>query len=586
MRILIVFLIEMLVCSASLHVATSQFKESVDNEKRDLQYETTDETAVVYIDPANMTVRSADVFLISVKVDNVIGLYGLDVKLSWDPSIITYINHTVYIPVEDYPNGIMHKPIQMIRNVVSETGIPGTPSGTLCWIAYSQIGKTPGFNGSGTILSLAFQAMKIGSCPINFVSVDLGGSGGLFIPKIPVDGLVEVSPFDHDLCVHLETPLHVLPNDTIRLNATVFNTGLNEEFSVDLNLLIDNLLVNTSVTTSLPVNSSVTLFYVWTPFVEKTYNLTLETSPVLGETYLQNNWISKNVLVSMVIRVPADSPTLRNAIHIASPGTTIQVASGVYYEQPVIRKSLQIIGESGSVLDGQGNDIVIQIDADHVTLDGIIIRNGYRRGIFVNYGAHVTIVRCHIDDVMDHGILLNDADYAKIMYNIIKNCMTALGIHDLPQSVDNLIVGNTFINNYEAGFILKGSGHIIYHNNFIDTGVYSGGLATWDNGEGEGNYWSDYSGRDIDGDGVGDTLLPHRGVDNFPLMEPWTSGLIGDVTLDFKVDIFDLVSICLIYGCTEESIGWNPFADLAPIWGLIDIFDLVTCAYHYGEELL
>lgn len=90
----------------------------------------------------------------------------------------------------------------------------------------------------------------------------------------------------------------------------------------------------------------------------------------------------------------------------------------------------------------------------------------------------------------------------------------------------NLVVGNTIAENF-VGLQID-SGNTIYENNFIQNvfQVDSDSGNTWNNVAGRGNYWSDYTGQDTNGDGVGDTLLPYLGVDNHPLMSPWIpSGL-------------------------------------------------------------
>ncbi len=62
---------------------------------------------------------------------------------------------------------------------------------------------------------------------------------------------------------------------------------------------------------------------------------------------------------------------------------------------------------------------------------------------------------------------------------------------------------------------------------------------------------------------------------------PWN---IADINQDLKVDIFDIILACEAYGSTPEESNWNPLVDVAPLWNRIDIFDIVTIGYHYGEE--
>jgi parallel beta-helix repeat protein len=99
-------------------------------------------------------------------------------------------------------------------------------------------------------------------------------------------------------------------------------------------------------------------------------------------------------------------------------------------------------------------------------------------------------------------------------------------------SSNNTLTGNTASNN-EYGICYgktdvnyNNSNNLIYHNDFVNNLQHvtiQNSVNTWDDGyPSGGNYWSDYTGIDADGDGIGDTpyVINHNNMDQFPLMTP------------------------------------------------------------------
>jgi len=59
--------------------------------------------------------------------------------------------------------------------------------------------------------------------------------------------------------------------------------------------------------------------------------------------------------------------------------------------------------------------------------------------------------------------------------------------------------------------------------------------------------------------------------------------MIGDINGDNKIDILDLTIAASCYQSHKGDENWNPEADIAPPFGAIDIYDIVSLASKYGE---
>jgi hypothetical protein len=135
----------------------------------------------------------------------------------------------------------------------------------------------------------------------------------------------------------------------------------------------------------------------------------------------------------------------------------------------------------------------------------------------------VTAGNVHLDSSSDNQILGNTI-----------TSLRTYGVKFAHSSSDNLIMGNGF---YDAGCAVdidSGGNNTFYRNNFVDNSrnVQAYGDNVWDNGS-VGNFWSDYIGADIDGDGIGDTpyIVEYDDDlrDRYPLMAPFD---VSSVTVE------------------------------------------------------
>jgi len=289
---------------------------------------------------------------------------------------------------------------------------------------------------------------------------------------------------------------------------------------------------------------------------------------------------------------------------------------------------------------------VLYVDqAEHVIISGNIFHGGFT-GIFSYYSEKNVIIENEFSGIFDYGILLGGyCNSTIISHNVVKNTWYGIGLWASNDNIvynnsveqtgkgphpeetfepsaillydnsknnwimgnelfnnnwngiaiaedcsENFIVNNVVASNYHYGVWIgyNSTGNVFQHNVFDNKGqVYiENGNNIWDDGK-EGNYWSNYNGTDVNGDGIGDTpyKIDEGNVDGYPLMNPWTPPpMAGDINHDGAVNIADLVMVCAIYARKEGEPGWYAEADIAPPYGLIEIFDVVTVCVNYGRK--
>jgi parallel beta-helix repeat protein len=160
----------------------------------------------------------------------------------------------------------------------------------------------------------------------------------------------------------------------------------------------------------------------------------------------------------------------------------------------------------------KGADATPQVTSWGISISGNIITENKDCGIHCTYSSGYSISG---NTIMSNGVGISESSSNNIIANNIEDNGIGLVV---ASSSSNRIYHNNFNNNTQ---------HVVYHWGWESTPNHN----SWDDSyPSGGNYWSNYTGVDVNHDGIGDSPYvviedypgqPPANIDHYPLMNPY-----------------------------------------------------------------
>lgn len=147
---------------------------------------------IVKVEPYANTAHSGGTFTINVTLTDVHSLYGLEVGLHWNASVLKIVGVDVRIGVESHPDGVLHEPIFMAQNETIQE------EGKYLLVGTSTAPANP-YSGHGNIVRITFKVTNTGNTKLRLETK---------LADRPSPGRV-ASPIVHTAINGVFSPVHV-----------------------------------------------------------------------------------------------------------------------------------------------------------------------------------------------------------------------------------------------------------------------------------------------------------------------------------------------------------------------------------------
>ena len=258
------------------------------------------------------------------------------------------------------------------------------------------------------------------------------------------------------------------------------------------------------------------------------------------------------------VYIKADGSISPLSAPIQKSGNVYTLTHDIYYPVIVRKDNLTLDGAGHEIHGRKGIAYYQGLDLSgrkYVTAINLNIRGFAHEGITLDNSIGNKILRNNITGITgtyaySPGILLRNSRSNIISQNNVTD--NSAGIR-LDNSSGNFIIANNLAGNWVNLEIVSSSDNYIHHNNFNKSAFYvqisnSQSVNLWYYGyPTEGNHWSDYTGADVNGDGIGEKpyTIDQNNTDRYPLVGSLTvfdAGVWDDLPYEVSVSSNSTVS--------------------------------------------